>query len=145
MVVIKMTVKEIVDILNFNNSGEIFSFCYKLDELIDNENNNEAIVCIKERFNCNQEIANSVLIEYKKQVYDEIKKYKDENPLTPQQIAHANAVAEEWQNKPKCPTCQSTNIKKVSGTSKAISVAMFGLFSQKVKKQFHCNNCDYEW
>ena len=48
-------------------------------------------------------------------------------------------------NVPKCPTCQSTNIKKVSGTSKAISVAMFGLLSQKVKKQFHCDNCGYEW
>lgn len=44
-----------------------------------------------------------------------------------------------------CPTCSSTNVKKVSGTSKAISVAMFGLFSQKVKKQFHCNSCGYEW
>jgi len=48
-------------------------------------------------------------------------------------------------NTPKCPTCQSTNIKKVSGTSKAISVAMLGFLSQKVKKQFHCNNCGYEW
>lgn len=45
----------------------------------------------------------------------------------------------------KCPTCSSTNIKKVSGTSKAVSVAMFGLLSQKVKKKFHCNNCGYEW
>lgn len=49
------------------------------------------------------------------------------------------------QNIPKCPTCQSTNIKRVSGTSKAVSVAMWGLLSQKVKKQFHCNNCGYEW
>lgn len=48
-------------------------------------------------------------------------------------------------NTPKCPTCSSTNIKKVSGTSKAVSVAMFGLLSQKVKKTFHCNNCGYEW
>lgn len=51
----------------------------------------------------------------------------------------------EQQNVPKCPTCSSTNIKKVSGTSKAVSVAMFGLLSQKVKKKFHCNNCGYEW
>lgn len=46
---------------------------------------------------------------------------------------------------PQCPTCSSTNIKKISGTSKVVSVAMFGLLSQKVKKQFHCNNCGYEW
>lgn len=48
-------------------------------------------------------------------------------------------------NKPECPTCHSTNIKKVSLTSKASSVALWGLFSQKVKKTWHCNNCGYEW
>lgn len=49
------------------------------------------------------------------------------------------------QNIPKCPTCQSTNIKKISTTSKATNAALFGLFSNKRKKQFHCNNCGYEW
>ncbi len=44
-----------------------------------------------------------------------------------------------------CPTCNSTNVRKVSGTSKVVSGVMFGLLSQKVKKQFHCNNCGYEW
>ena len=40
-----------------------------------------------------------------------------------------------------CPYCNSTNTKKISGLSKAGSVAMFGIFSQKVKKQWHCNGC----
>ena len=35
--------------------------------------------------------------------------------------------------------------KKILGISKAGSVAMWGIFSQKVKKQMHCNNCKYEW
>ena len=65
--------------------------------------------------------------------------------LSPQQQAHNQAVAREALNKPKCPTCSSTNISKISTMSKAGSVAMFGLLSQKVKKQFHCNNCSYEW
>lgn len=46
---------------------------------------------------------------------------------------------------PKCPTCQSTDIKKISTASKAGSVFMWGLLSQKVKKQWHCNNCGSEW
>lgn len=54
-------------------------------------------------------------------------------------------VKQESSNTPKCPTCSSTNIKKISGTSKVVSVAMFGFLSQKVKKTFHCNNCGYEW
>ena len=48
-------------------------------------------------------------------------------------------------NKPKCPTCGSTDLSKVSTRSKAGSVFMWGLFSQKVKKTWHCNNCKYEW
>ena len=48
-------------------------------------------------------------------------------------------------NIPKCPTCNSTNINKISTTSKAVNVALFGLFGNKRKKQFHCNNCGYEW
>ncbi|WP_418966745.1 zinc-ribbon domain-containing protein [Butyribacter intestini] len=51
----------------------------------------------------------------------------------------------EEYNKPKCPTCGSTNLSKVSTMSKAGSVFMWGLFSQKVKKTWHCNNCKYEW
>lgn len=45
----------------------------------------------------------------------------------------------------KCPTCGSTNTRKISGLSKAASVGLFGIFSQKVKHQFHCNSCGYEW
>ena len=55
------------------------------------------------------------------------------------------AYAPSNPNVPKCPTCQSADIKKISVTSKAGSVALWGLFSQKVKKQWHCNNCGSEW
>ena len=46
---------------------------------------------------------------------------------------------------PKCPTCGSTNTRKISVGAKAVSVGLFGIFSQKVKHQFHCNSCGYEW
>lgn len=55
------------------------------------------------------------------------------------------AFVNKGQNMPKCPTCGSTNLSKVSTMSKAGSVFMWGLFSQKVKKTWHCNNCKYEW
>lgn len=61
------------------------------------------------------------------------------------EIAKSNHVTQNQQNIPKCPTCQSTNIKKISATSKATNAALFGLFGNKRKKQFHCNNCGYEW
>ncbi|MFG6370176.1 MAG: hypothetical protein K1W16_17535 [Lachnospiraceae bacterium] len=65
--------------------------------------------------------------------------------LSQAEIAHNNAIAQEWQNKPKCPTCNSTNLKKISATSKVVNTAVFGLFGTKRFKQFHCNNCGYEW
>ena len=46
---------------------------------------------------------------------------------------------------PKCPTCGSTDIRKISTTSKAVSAGLFGIFSPKIRKQFHCNSCKYEW
>lgn len=46
------------------------------------------------------------------------------------------------QSVPRCPYCSSTDLKKISGFSKAGSVALFGIFSVgKVSKQWHCNSC----
>lgn len=42
----------------------------------------------------------------------------------------------------ECPYCHSTNVKKISITSKAAHTALFGIFSvSRNSKQFHCNNC----
>ncbi|MBD5136388.1 MAG: zinc-ribbon domain-containing protein [Lachnospiraceae bacterium] len=51
----------------------------------------------------------------------------------------------QFSNKPKCPTCHSADIKKVSVTSKVTNTALFGIFGTKRYKTFHCNNCGYEW
>lgn len=41
-----------------------------------------------------------------------------------------------------CPYCKSTDCKKISGLSKAGSVALWGIFAlSKTTKQWHCNNC----
>ena len=61
------------------------------------------------------------------------------------QLAQQKSSNVQNNNKPKCPTCNSTNLKRVSTTSKVVSVAMWGLLSQKAKKTWHCNSCGYEW
>ncbi|MCM1262564.1 MAG: hypothetical protein NC313_07550 [Butyrivibrio sp.] len=48
-------------------------------------------------------------------------------------------------NVPKCPTCNSTDIKKISTMSKVAGATMFGLFSKTARNQFCCNNCGYKW
>lgn len=41
----------------------------------------------------------------------------------------------------ECPYCHSTNTKKISGTTRFLSTGLFGLASNKIGKNFHCNNC----
>lgn len=44
-----------------------------------------------------------------------------------------------------CPNCQSTNIKRISMTSRAISGLAVGLLSSSIGKTFKCHNCGYKW
>ena len=45
-----------------------------------------------------------------------------------------------------CPYCKSTNTKKISGLSKAVSVGLFGVFALgKTTKQWHCNSCNSDF
>lgn len=48
-------------------------------------------------------------------------------------------------NKPKCPTCGSTKVKKISTASKAVGFALVGIFSSNLGKQMQCENCGYKW
>ncbi len=48
-------------------------------------------------------------------------------------------------NQPKCPTCGSTNIRKIGTGERVASVVGFGIFSKKINKTWKCNNCGYTW
>lgn len=59
--------------------------------------------------------------------------------------AFAQKTKQQTQHIPKCPTCQSPNIEKISAIKKVIGGALFGLFSSDVQKTMHCKNCGYKW
>lgn len=48
-------------------------------------------------------------------------------------------------NVPKCPTCNSTNIQKISTAKKATGFALVGVFSSNFGKTMECKNCGYKW
>ena len=48
-------------------------------------------------------------------------------------------------NTPKCPTCGSTNIEKISTTKKALGFVAVGVFSSNFGKTMHCKQCGYKW
>lgn len=63
--------------------------------------------------------------------------------------AHAQEVMndkiEEYskseQYTPKCPLCQSPNIKQISIAKRAVHGYAFGLFSNTARSQWECLNC----
>ncbi len=58
-----------------------------------------------------------------------------------QEQSDAIREQEKESNRPHCPYCNSTNIKKISGTERFTSIAMLGIFSKKINKSFKCNKC----
>ena len=75
----------------------------------------------------------------------EMREKEYEQRLEQARIYQVNAQAQEWLNKPKCPTCGSTNIKKIGSIERGASIAAFGIFSKKINKTFKCSNCGYTW
>ena len=58
---------------------------------------------------------------------------------------YAKQNAQKFSTGPKCPTCGSTNIRKISTGERMVSVGILGLFSKKINKSFKCNSCGYTW
>ena len=45
-----------------------------------------------------------------------------------------------------CPKCGSSDVKLISGASKAVSVAAFGvLAANKVRSSYKCGNCGHKF
>lgn len=56
-----------------------------------------------------------------------------------------NTKKSQHDNVPKCPTCGSTNIRKIGTGERAVSILGLGLFSKKINKTWKCNNCGHTW
>jgi predicted RNA-binding Zn-ribbon protein involved in translation (DUF1610 family) len=54
--------------------------------------------------------------------------------------------AKQEVSSPKCPTCSSDRVERISVANKAGNVALLGVFAVgKVAKTFKCNSCGYQW
>lgn len=93
---------------------------------------------------CNFGSTNKILMNYSKanKIYTCPECKKTLALASPEAEANWAAQKQMEQNIPKCPYCSSTDLKKISGLSKAGSVALWGVFAMgKVSKQWHCNSC----
>ncbi len=91
--------------------------------------------------NCNFDKISSYLLQLenqKIQKYIDYTSFHNEEPIT-------TISSPKEQNILKCPTCDSTNIRKMGGVEHGASIAAFGIFSKKINKTFKCGNCGYTW
>lgn len=48
-------------------------------------------------------------------------------------------------NTPKCPTCGSTSLDKITAFDRGVAAGAFGLISKTARSQFQCKKCGYKW
>ena len=131
------------------------------------------ITCVQEVENCNFCNETYIVTDYEYSLNDlfgdinkpkEIfEKYVKPNPLFDEELYNKRIALEKKQeeissyrlrmekqqaqraNVPKCPTCGSTNVERISTAQKAFGFALVGLFSSNLGKTMHCKNCGYKW
>lgn len=96
--------------------------------------------------NCSQELIEAMeklkqtdIIEY------ELKMSQFRNQLEQKRVNERTQRQQQTQNMPKCPTCGSTNIEKISVGKKIGGSMLFGLFSSDVRNTMHCKDCGAKW
>lgn len=143
-----MTAKEIYEIYQRGGKREY----YEIAGCIIRYEDDEAVRLIQKYFNCDEMTAKEA-IDLDRKDYDEHVRAEGRIPETKEQYLQGVALSNEMyrleclaeQNKPKCPTCGSANIKPLSGLNRGASIAVFGIFSKKINKSFECKNCGYTW
>lgn len=107
---------------------------------IADDNMMECIAFIKEETSCDDQTAKLIWCDLKMDygtkennlIIQAREDYKSEKAMQDYQ----------YQNNAECPYCHSKNTKKISGLSKAGSIALWGVFALgKTSKQWHCNSC----
>lgn len=115
--------------------------------IVADDDQQEGLDFIKDQTACDDYTANLLWAELKNQYGTEetnfMKKNKEKNEREIIQEKYKQKMEEQkYRNNAECPYCHSKNTKKISGFSKAGSVALFGVFAMgKVGKQWHCNQC----
>lgn len=71
------------------------------------------------------------------------KKIKEAKKSPNAQGYWGNSTVKHTPQTPKvtCPYCKSTDCKKITSAAKAVNIALFDIFGNKRRYQWHCNKC----
>ncbi len=91
-------------------------------------------------------------LELYKQAYEKIYKEKlqrlnefETMKNQPQVVYKTVSLPTQAVHQPRCPYCNSEDLTRITSVDKAVNIALFGLFGNKRKYQWHCNNCKTNW
>lgn len=109
-------------------------------------------ISILEQLGCNslaiykmQKLKKQDIIEYELKMSQFRTQYEQQQSIRKSQQMLNNTQGQQTSNRPKCPTCGSTNIQKISATRKAMGAIGFGLLSKTARSQFECLDCKCKW
>ena len=129
-----MTPQEIIDKIHYMEVP--YDVYLDINIFLEDNKENDALNYIQNYFKCTEDIAKETLILYKETLYANHQRIMEdsETSLTAEQIAYVNAQAWGPQNKPKCPICQSTNLKMISFLEKLV-----------LSETYQCLNCFFRF
>lgn len=111
---------------------------------LDEDFNGICKVCGKEMKRSEKDIAVQTVapwnLKKSSEMITEYKTMEQKNKELKEAIKRENMRSQQ-QNIPHCPICGSTKLSKISTLNRAVSVSLFGIFSKKIGKQWHCNQC----
>lgn len=106
----------------------------------------DAIQYLINETGCTEEEANDVVDEIKDLMKYSLKQSVNKHTYNHQSTQSSKLIqSTQPQNIPKCPTCGSTNIRKIKAGERTASIIGFGIFSRKANKTWKCENCGYLW
>ena len=113
-------------------NGERYDLSDLLEQILSNADKVHTLIKLRQK--CNLQLAEAT------KLYEVIL----QNREIPNEFNY-NMEASQLISQPKCPTCQSTDVHKMSALETGASVAVLGLFSRKINKTFKCKHCGYMW
>lgn len=106
----------------------------------------DAIQYLINETGCTEEEANDVVDEIKDLMKYSLKQSVNKHTYNHQSTQSSKLIqSTQTQNIPKCPTCGSTNIRKIKAGERTASIIGFGIFSRKANKTWKCENCGHLW
>ncbi len=77
-----------------------------------------------------------------------IKELEDQKKKLEKEIKEKEQKQKELDSKkykPKCPTCDSENVERITTFDRALSFGVFGFWSGSIGKNYRCRNCKHKW